>query len=210
MTIKIGIIEPNNVFSKTYVDFFEAIPGYTICFQVPTIKELISQSNSFPVTQLLIADFNSVDNEGFDTVKFLKSAFPSARLIIFTSNIDIDFILNCLKGGADSFLLKTEGLFELHRAVKENLQNGLVISPLVTRLLVQHLFFGNEQVLPLNLSHKEKEIIYLLKDGLSYKQMAGKLNVTSFTINHHLKKIYKKGGVNSRSQLMAQLQKFGI
>jgi DNA-binding CsgD family transcriptional regulator len=74
-------------------------------------------------------------------------------------------------------------------------------------MLVDSLFSQQYASAAAEFTQREKNIIGLLNEGLSYKQMANKLGITSFTINHHLKKIYKKAGVNSRSQLAAILKK---
>ena len=206
--INIGIIECNHLLSKSYADFFEALSDYIISFQVASIKDFDEQSDQLTSVNAIILDLPSSDNDDIETIKYLKKEVPAARLIVFTSRTEIAFIMDCLKYGADSYLLKTEGLFELHRAIKETIHNGMVISPTVARHLVRHIFLGKNYLLPLNFTSKEKEIIKLVKEGLSYKQMADQLSVTPFTINHHLKKIYKKGGVNSRSQLMVLLEKY--
>ena len=208
--IKIGIVESNPILANAYIDFFSAISGYNISFNLPAIKEIFTLTTIPKTIDVLIMDFNPQETDAPNPIIFIKKHMPSVRVIMFTANIEITFILYCLKNGADSYLLKNEGLFELLRAIKESLNNGLVISPLVARQLMHHMFFGNEQMMPLNFTTKEKEIINLVKQGMSYKQMASRLNITPFTINHHLKRIYKKGGVNSRSQLLAQLQNFGL
>ncbi|CAN5502190.1 response regulator [soil metagenome] len=208
--IKIGIVESNALFSKSYDDFFSTIEGYEIAFNISTVNELLQLTLVPGNIDVLIIDFGPEEPNKPDPIKYIKKQMPTVRVIVFTANSERTFTLNCLKNGADSYLLKNEGLFELLRAIKESRNNGLVISPIVARQMVHHVFFGNEKMIPLNFTTKEREIINHAKLGMSYKQMAGKLNVTPFTINHHLKKIYKKAGVNSRSQLMAQLQNFGL
>jgi DNA-binding NarL/FixJ family response regulator len=205
--VRIGIIERNYLLSKNYSDFFEALSDYFIAFQVPSLKDLILQSQQLQSIDVVIIDVPSTDRDEMDSIKYLKKEWPDTKLILFTSRTENAFILDCLKNGADSYLLKTEGLFELHKAIKETMHDGLVISPAIARQLVRHLFSGNHSLIPLNFTVKEKEIIQLVKEGLSYKEMAEQLKVTPFTVNHHLKKIYKKAGVNSRSQLMVLLQK---
>lgn len=205
--INIGIIEPNHLFSETYKDFFEALSDHAIVFRATALNDLLVEDNThLPPVDVIILDVHPSGTAGNDTIKLLKKAAPSTRIILFTSRSELVFLVESLKFGADGIILKNEGLFELHRAINETLHNGLVISPVITRQLVQHLIPGNHSTLPFNLTIKEKEIIQLVKEGLSYKEMAESLGVTPFTVNHHLKKIYKKVGVNSRAQLMALLQ----
>lgn len=205
--IKIGIIEHSYLLSKSYAEFFEALSDYVVAFQLPSIKDLFLENLEPHSIDVIILDVFSLDKYETGSIRSLKKELPNTRLILFTSRTENDFIIDCLKNGADSYLLKSDGLFELHKAIREVLHNGLVISPFIARQLVHYLFQGKHYFSGINFTSKEREIIALVQEGLSYKEMAEQLKITAFTVNHHLKKIYKKGGVNSRLQLMALLQR---
>ena len=208
--IRIGIIESNYILSRNYADFFEGMDGYNISFQVASLKDFYHQPQQLQRTNVVLLDIASPDGLGMEAISFIRKHAPEIKIVIFTSKKDTSVVVEALRNGADSFLLKTEGLFELHKAIKETLQDGLVLSPSAARMFVKYIFANGTPVLPLDFTNKEHEIIKLVQQGLSYKEMASRLKVTSFTINHHLKKIYKKGGVNSRSQLMVLLQQQAI
>ena len=139
----------------------------------------------------------------------LKKLHPNARIIIAVANPDFAHTLELLKNRADGVIIKSGGLYDFHTAATSSLRKGIVLSPILTRQLLDVLLFQESESPVFDFTAKEKNIIRLLNEVLSYKQMANKLGITSFTINHHLKKIYKKAGVNSRSQLAVIIKKNG-
>lgn len=201
----IGIIESNYILSRNYADFFEELADYSIAFQYASVKDLFHQPQQLQSTHVVVLDVAAPDGSGLEAISFIKKQ-SATKIIVFTSKKDTSLVVDALKNGADSYLLKTDGLFELHKAIKETIHEGLVLSPSIAKLFVSHIFSAKHHFIPLNFTIKENEIIQLVQEGLSYKEMADRLKVTPFTINHHLKNIYKKGGVNSRSQLMVMLQ----
>lgn len=206
----IGIIESNYVLSRNYADFFEGLADYSIAFQYASVKDLFHQTHQLQGTNVVILDVAAPDGSGLEAITFIKKQSPATKIIVFTSKKDTMLVVDALKNGADSYLLKTDGLFELHKAIKETIHDGLMLSPSIAKLFVNHIFSAKHHFIPLNFTIKENEIIQLVQEGLSYKEMADRLKVTPFTINHHLKNIYKKGGVNSRSQLMVMLQQQSV
>lgn len=208
--INVGIIESNYILSRNYADFFEGMAEYVIAFQYASVKDLFHQPNQLQGADVVVVDIAPADGTGHESIEFIKKHSPSVKVIVFTSKKETSFVVDSLKSGADGYILKTDGLFELHKAIKETLQDGLVLSPPAARLFVRYIFSAKHQYIPLNFTVKENDIIKLVQEGLSYKEMADRLKVTPFTINHHLKNIYKKGGVNSRSQLMVLLQQQSV
>ncbi len=205
--ITVGIIESNYLLSRNYVEFFEALNDYKIAFRVASFNDLDLTQN-LPQFDVIVLSALPEESNDMHIIQYMKKAWPFISVVLFTTSTDVVFIINCLKNGADGYILKTDGLFELHQAIRQTKKDGLVISPVVARLLIRHIFTETTAAFQLNLTVKEKQIIHLVKEGLSYKQMAKELKVTPFTINHHLKKIYKKSDVKSRSQLMVLLQKY--
>jgi DNA-binding NarL/FixJ family response regulator len=202
--IHLSIIEKEPSFQKMFNDFFQTIGGYHIVEVYGHFAEMQLSTVKPKQLDIIILSINHKE-EVPDSIGPLKKLHANVRIIISLASPDTTLIIECLKNHADGIVLKSDGLYPLHSAITSSLTNGIVLSPLLARKLVDALFFQENLSAPA-FTLREKNIIGLLNEGLSYKQMANKLGITAFTINHHLKKIYKKAGVNSRSQLAVHLK----
>jgi non-specific serine/threonine protein kinase len=88
------------------------------------------------------------------------------------------------------------------------LNNGAALSPSAARILIASVGQKMQKINAIinRLTHREREIARFIKSGLSYQQIADQLFISARTVNQHLKHIYQKVGVNSRSQLAAKME----
>ena len=204
--INLCIIEREPSFQKTYTAFFNSLGGCTI-FAIYTSAEKLLSGFEKP-KHLDIIIFSVYNKEDPEQLTLLKKMFTKVKIITTMAFAENSLVLSLLKNHADGILLKNDGLYAVHSAIMCSLNHGLFISPVLFKNLADHMIFHIATPGLIAFNIKEKQIIGLLGEGLSYKQIAGKTGVTSYTVNHHLKKIYKKAGVNSRSQLLALMQRF--
>lgn len=200
----VAIIEENENWIKIFADFFHTI-GYSVS-AFKNAEEILNTPYKTKMADAIIYPLY-MGKSDWELVGQIKKRFVKTPLIMFLPHPDIPECIGYLKNHANALVLKKDGLFNLHTAIMACHNGGTYISPAITKALISQLLFGENASLDIHFSSKEKEIISLLKEGLSYKQMANKLGITTFTVNHHLKKIYKKTGVNSRLQLLAMLEK---
>lgn len=146
---------------------------------------------------------------GIDGIKILKQGFPSAAIIMLTAYEDEKTVLSALQKGASGYLVKSMSLFQINEAI-QNMHLGIVpLASSVTRTIVGHLHTSaKEEHASLNiLTPREREIADCLTDGLTYKEAGNRLGITAHTVNQHLKKIYMKLNVKSKSELVSLLLK---
>lgn len=203
--LNIGIIESDEQFQKIYTGFFHTLGSYHILF---VSADAGSYNNSHvKLHPLDVIIFSLYEPSDAEYILLLKKQFPNTRVIVSLASPGVSLSTTCLKNRADGLILKRDGLYDLQAAVAASLKGGIMISPFINKLLVESLFFEKTHSPAAAFTQKEEGVLSLVSQGLSYRQMAAKLGITTFTINHHLKKIYKKAGVNSRSQLLVFLQK---
>ena len=201
----VSIIEREPSFQKIFTGFFNSLGGYTISSVFSNTDEILNATERPKHLDIII--YSVYRGEDPEQLRLLKKQYPNVRIIISLASAENSLVVSSLKNHADGLVLKSDGLYPLHSAIVCSMNHGLYISPILFKILTEHLFFHFDSPQSIDFSAKEKDIIRLAKEGLSYKQMATQMKVTPFTINHHLKRIYKKAGVNSRSQLMVLLQK---
>ena len=145
------------------------------------------------------------DITGIEGVRTVTSNFDDIQVLMFTVFEDDEKIFEAVRSGASGYLLKKTPPEEIVDAVKELHEGGAPMSPSIARKVIQAF-----QAKPANhleeyqLTSREKELLFALVDGLSYKKIAEKYFVSIHTVRSHISSIYEKLHVNSKSQAVAK------
>ena len=119
---------------------------------------------------------------------------------------DDEKVFAAIKAGAAGYILKTAEPRNLLHAISEVYNGGVPMTPGIARKVLHQFqtILPEEEKKDYNLSVREKEVLGLLVDGLSYKMIAGKLKITYDTVRAHMKKIYEKLHVASMTEAVAK------
>jgi len=165
------------------------------------LEKLKSSSPDLVLMDIMMPGLN-----GIEATRQIKKYDSSIRVVIQTVFEDDERIFNSLKAGAEGYLLKSAPVEKIRQSIEDVFAGGAVMTPSIAIRVMQ--FFNGEQrsgnPVPDNtLSVREKEVLGLLTEGLSYKMIAGRLEISYFTVNAHLRRIYEKLQVNSKSEAVA-------
>jgi len=154
---------------------------------------------------VVLMDINLPGKSGIECIAKLKQACPRIEWLILTTHEDTDLIFSALKAGASGYLLKRSAPDELIHAIKDVQAGGAPMSVKIARCVVTHFHeAGKRADKTESLSARESEILSLLAKGLSYKQIADNLGLSPFTVNNHLRKIYGKLHVQTRTEAVVK------
>ena len=160
-----------------------------------------------------LMDLEMPNMDGVDAIAAGSSFFPSVKFVVLTIFDDEDKIFKAIKAGAFGYLLKdesaeniTDTLWQMHESGVGPLSPGIAhkILQLVQNnelTLVKKTNGSNEKFF-FDLTEREREILQLLVDGLSYKEIGTRLNISANTAKKHVINIYNKLHVNSRAQAL--------
>ena len=154
---------------------------------------------------VVLMDINMPGMSGIECVRRLKPQLPGTQFVMLTVYEDPDHIFKALSSGASGYLLKRTPRAELLAAVKDVHAGGSPMSSNIARKIVQS--FQRFNVSPTeteNLSPREREVLELLARGYLYKEIAEALHISVPTVNTHIRRIYEKLHVRSRSQAIAK------
>jgi DNA-binding NarL/FixJ family response regulator len=144
-------------------------------------------------------------------VKAIKSASPDLDILVFTVSEDDETVFSALKAGATGYILKTAEHQQILAALNEIKAGGSPMSPSIARKVLREFQLPavDEELLELisPLSSRETEILDLLYHGLNITQIADNLFISPHTVHTHIKNIYTKLQVNSRSQAIYEAVK---
>ena len=157
--------------------------------------------------EIIIMDITMPDMNGIEATRQILKDLPSTKIIGLSMHSDKKFVTEMIEAGASGYLLKDCAFEELTRAVQTVLSNRLYVSPdIAGEIIKSNIQSVLDGVRPLILTSKEREVLQLIAEGRSTKEIAGLLNVSVKTIETHRVNIMEKLKVYS----VAELTKFAI
>jgi DNA-binding NarL/FixJ family response regulator len=200
----IAIVEDNKALANTLREMVELIPDCTCAGVWHTGEDALVKIPAFG-PDIVLMDINLPGIDGIETTAKLKQTMPTLQIIMFTVYLDHDKIFDALKAGACGYILKRSAATDLPRALADLAQGGAPMSPEIARRVVEAFYRPASAPTPpstedLNLTKRESEILSLLSTGLANKEIADKLNISTETVRVHLKRIYEKLHVHSRTE----------
>jgi two-component system, NarL family, response regulator NreC len=153
---------------------------------------------------VVLMDISMPVLRGFDAIRRVKQRRPEARVLMLTIYDDEDLVARCLEAGACGYLVKDAPPSQLLYAIQAAARNELYISPRVMKPVVGH--YVKRQGKPKTryelLSSREREILVLLAEGVSLKEIAGHLNLSVKTVDVHKCNLMRKLDVHDRTALI--------
>ena len=148
---------------------------------------------------VIIMDIHLPDGSGITCTSRLKELLPDTQILMFTINDDATHIIKALEAGASGYLLKDTPPAQIIASIREVKNYGAPMSREVARKLIESFHRPREGATEQMLSPREAEILKLLGEGLLYKEIAERLEIKLDTVCTHVKRIYRKLHVHSRT-----------
>ncbi|MBI5215639.1 MAG: response regulator transcription factor [Ignavibacteriae bacterium] len=158
---------------------------------------------------IVIIDIGMPGLNGIEATRTIKHEFPEVKVIALSMHTERNIVADMLSAGASAYLLKDSAPDELGQAITIVLKNKKYISPDIAGLVVDDFVQHRDKSkskLAVDLTHKEREVLQLLAEGKSIKEIAGTLFVSTTTIETHKQHIMEKLNLYS----IAELTKFAI
>ena len=203
MDIRIAIFEDNKLVRDALETILNGTPGFVCCGAFADGNRWEADINrSEPY--VILMDIEMPGLNGIEITKKICDRFPAVKILIQTIFNDSEKIFLALCAGASGYILKNEPPHKFIEAINEAYLGGAPISSPVAKKVLG--FFANQNVILVSpgsedyhLSEREKEILNLMVEAYNYKTIAEKLYISYETVRTHVKNIYKKLHVTSRS-----------
>jgi len=154
---------------------------------------------------LILTDIGLPNMNGIEGTRILREKFPDLPIVVLTVHGEDDKIFQALCAGASGYLLKNTPPTRIIEALCEVMDGGAPMSPSVARRVVS-LFrnFSPPETADYRLTEQETRILKMLVDGHHYKTAAHELGISTSTVSFHLKNVYEKLRVHSKSEAVAK------
>ncbi|GAA4323309.1 response regulator transcription factor [Flaviaesturariibacter amylovorans] len=206
--IDVAIIEDDAVIRSGLEQFVELQPDLRLVGAYESAEAFLMRDELGP--QVILLDIELPGMNGLEAVFHIKEKYPDTQVLMFTVYEDAERIFRALQAGAGGYLLKNTPFVRIRAAIGEVLEGGAPMSPVIAKKVVAY-FAGippmDEHRTMEGLSTRENEVARALVEGLTYKQVAGELHISTDTVRQHVKNIYRKLQVNSRVQLVREFNK---
>jgi DNA-binding NarL/FixJ family response regulator len=203
----VAIVEDNAVMRNTFRQWIDAAPGFRCVFACATAEEALAEIPRLK-PDVVLMDVHLPGESGIACTAQLKEKLPDVQVIIVTVYRNHELIIQALQAGACGYLLKRSSPEELLKAISEVRSGGAPMTSEIARMLVEAFQKKPATLTPGDgLTQRESEILVLLSEGLSNKEIADRVKVSYDTVRAHLRHIYEKLHVRGRTEAVRKYLK---
>lgn len=199
--IKVGIVEDNEYMREGWETFIDHERDLTVIGSFGSCEEAF-ESDAINKVDLMIMDIGLPGMTGIEGVKYMRENHPDVNIIMATVHDDDDHIFDALKAGAVGYLMKKVTPDQMVHAIRDAHEGGSPITPNIARKVIAT--FQKAADLEEELSDREIQILKELATGRSYAAIGKKIFLSVDGVRHHIRNIYQKLEVHSRSEAIAK------
>jgi len=166
---------------------------------------------------IALIDIHLSDGAGVSILELISKKYPCCISVVITIYDDDDSLFSALRAGAQGYLLKQQKKDELVKALQGINAGKPALSPQISNIILD--YFSSKSALPVvnkgvvsvaQLSKREQEVLKIIAQGLSSKQVASELNISYHTVVRHIKNIYSKLNISSRAEVAQEAARLGL
>ena len=209
--IRLLLFEDNAPLREGLSMLFNGTAGFQVAGAFQNCDQVLDQVEHLQ-PDVVLMDIDMPGLGGIGGLKLIRSRFTNVKVVMLTVFDDNQKVLEAIKAGADGYLLKKTPPARLLESVQDVYEGGAPMTSSIARQVLQ-LFacqLPAKEHPDYHLSDREKEVLHWLVNGYSYKMVAAALFISLETVRSHVKKIYEKLQVNSKSEAVAKAFKDNI
>jgi DNA-binding NarL/FixJ family response regulator len=204
MSIAVSIVEDDARVRASLARLVDGAPGFRCASNHASAEDALRELPRLR-PDVVLMDINLPGINGVECVRQIKPQLPAMQIIMLTVYQNTEHIFNALAAGATGYMLKQTPPPELLAAIKEVHAGGSPMSSHIARKIVQSFQGPAPDAAPAqNLTPREAEVLNLLAKGYLYKEIADQMKVSYATVHTHIRHIYEKLHVRSRTEAVAK------
>ena len=198
--VRIFLLDDHEVVRRAIAELLATVPGFEIVGEAGTAAETLARVTAVR-PDVAVLDARLPDGSGIDVCRDIRSALPDTYCLILTSYDDHDAVLASVLAGASGYVLKEVATSGLVDAIRQVAMGRSLIDPGVIAQVVERLRNGspNEKLLAA-LTQREREVLELITDGLSNRQIGDRMFLAEKTVKNYVSSLLGKLGMERRTQ----------
>jgi DNA-binding NarL/FixJ family response regulator len=200
--VRVAIVDDAREVREGLAALIDGTEDFVCSARFQTMEEALRDLAAPP--DLVLVDLGLPGMSGIDGIRILRERHPSLPLVALTIYDDNDRVFDALCAGASGYLLKSTPPHRLLEALREAVEGGAPMSPAIAGRVVRLFRELRPQRPACRLTPQETELLRLLVEGHHYKTAASAMNISINTVSFHLKNIYAKLHVHSKSEAVAK------
>lgn len=212
MATRIVIVEDDNTVRTRLVEIISEITRFQVVAHCENFSLGLEALKKFK-PDILLCDLGLPDGSGIDIIKAIHKHNLDTQALVISGFQDEKLVFDALEAGAQGYILKQDSSQNISASLDQLLAGGSPISPVIARLMLQkfsHTKECSQSVLPEALTEKQVQILKYVSQGFSSMEIAEKLGISYHTVTTHIKNIYNKLQVNSRTEALFEAKKMGL
>jgi len=199
----IAIIEDQTAIRTVLSTYLCAQPEFDCSIVVGSVEEMLAELKAgAEPPRLVLSDIGIQGGmTGIAGIPFIQALAPKAEFVLITVYQEPERVVQALCAGAVGYLVKTTPLPDIKKALLEVLAGGSPMSPPIARHIVRYFKPAAPQA---TLTQREQQVVEAIEQGLSYKLVADRLNMSINTVRAHIRTVYEKLHVNSKAELISR------
>lgn len=205
--ISIWLVEDNTRYRKTLAGLIDRTMGLICSQSFSSCEEALEEVSILEKPDVILLDIGLPGMSGITGISKFKEFFPHAHILILTVYDDNDNVFEALCAGASGYLLKDSAPEKIITSIQEVLAGGAPMNMKIAHKVLEMFTRFKPKKNDYGLTEREKEILLHLIAGLTKQQIGDKLFISFHTVNTHLKNIYGKLHVNTRTGAVSKVYK---
>jgi DNA-binding NarL/FixJ family response regulator len=209
-TISLWIVEDDDLYRNSISGLINQTEGMRCEHAFRSCEEALKLLEKEYAPEVVLMDIGLPGMSGIEGVQHIRSISPATDLIMLTIHEEDEKVFKAICAGASGYLLKSSTPEEITRAITDVLGGGAPMNAQIARKVLEMFSKIAAPKGEYHLTEREKEILRFMTEGLTKQAIADKLFLSYFTIDTHMKNIYQKLHVHTRSGAVAKVLKDNI
>ncbi len=204
LTLRVALVEDKRIIREGLGEILDRAAGLRCVGTYASVEQALPALEGKPCDVLLL-DIQLPGMSGVEGVSVVRERFPETRVLMLTVYDDEEKVFDAIRNGACGYLLKKTPPAQIAEAVRQAWDGGSPLSPEVARRIVEQLRASPARPRRASsLTPQECSLLRLLADGHSYQAAAGGLGVSINTVRDHVRSVYEKLHVHSKSEAVSK------